>query len=348
MTRYRLFFLILAATLSLSAQERRSALVIGNGAYRQSALKTPVNDATDMSQALKAAGFDIVLRTDATADAMKGAIREWVARLKETKGIAFFFYSGYAFSYKAKNYLLPIGMESRGEAEAAAGSLDLEELCAELERSGLSLGILVFDASRPSPFPSSGYANIRGLVGIKPKLPEYLVLHSAEAGQLSAEGVGRNSPFSQILLKNMASPGQDILSIIKRVKTELSQATGGIQSPGLEHNLRRDFILFPGSMAEYLKPAIQGSNPGFGPSQASLGHLSVSLQSPGVVRVLSRQLYLSAGSSLPISGLSAGILSIDVEYEDGVIETKQALVEAGKTTSVGFSYKPGPLPPPRP
>ena len=49
------FALLLCIAWSSHAQQReqRVALVIGNGAYQSSPLKNPVNDATDMAQALQ-------------------------------------------------------------------------------------------------------------------------------------------------------------------------------------------------------------------------------------------------------------------------------------------------------
>ena len=48
------------ADLSLSAQERRTALVIGNGAYKSAPLRNPVNDARDIGSALQKLRFTII------------------------------------------------------------------------------------------------------------------------------------------------------------------------------------------------------------------------------------------------------------------------------------------------
>ena len=45
-------FVLLIPSISLSSQDRRIALVIGNGAYKFSPLRNPVNDANDMAVAL--------------------------------------------------------------------------------------------------------------------------------------------------------------------------------------------------------------------------------------------------------------------------------------------------------
>ncbi len=43
-----------------STDQKRIALVIGNGAYKTGRLKNPVNDANDISAKLKQQGFDTV------------------------------------------------------------------------------------------------------------------------------------------------------------------------------------------------------------------------------------------------------------------------------------------------
>jgi len=46
-------FIFLVPNIVLSAQERRIALIIGNGAYKSSYLKNPANDANGIAEALK-------------------------------------------------------------------------------------------------------------------------------------------------------------------------------------------------------------------------------------------------------------------------------------------------------
>jgi len=47
------------------AQQRRTALVIGNASYETGPLRNPVNDATDIAAALQSLGFDVTLLRDA-------------------------------------------------------------------------------------------------------------------------------------------------------------------------------------------------------------------------------------------------------------------------------------------
>ncbi|MCK9196699.1 MAG: caspase family protein, partial [Syntrophales bacterium] len=73
----------LLPTPALSAPERRTALVIGNGAYEGSRLKNPVNDAVDMAAALKELGFTVVLKKDVKLKEIETAISDFGKSLKQ-------------------------------------------------------------------------------------------------------------------------------------------------------------------------------------------------------------------------------------------------------------------------
>ncbi len=62
----------------LTREKSRLALVIGNAAYRNAPqLANPVNDARDMSAALKQVGFEVLSGENLTADKMKRLIIEF-------------------------------------------------------------------------------------------------------------------------------------------------------------------------------------------------------------------------------------------------------------------------------
>jgi uncharacterized caspase-like protein len=83
--------------MGVSAQEKRYALVVGNGNYADLAeLKNPVNDATDMAAALRDVGFAVELLTNADLPTMENAVVRLGNRLSEGAGsIGFFFYAGH-------------------------------------------------------------------------------------------------------------------------------------------------------------------------------------------------------------------------------------------------------------
>ena len=86
----------------------RVALVIGNGNYQHSSqLKNPRNDASDVAEALRDIGFDVVEGFDLDRRGMEQKIRAFSDKL-ETSKLALFFYAGHGLQVDGRNYLVPI------------------------------------------------------------------------------------------------------------------------------------------------------------------------------------------------------------------------------------------------
>ena len=56
--------LLLWLIAAVAVAEPRTALVIGNGAYRDAPLRNPANDARDMAAKLRELGFQVIERTE--------------------------------------------------------------------------------------------------------------------------------------------------------------------------------------------------------------------------------------------------------------------------------------------
>ncbi|MCP3374605.1 caspase family protein, partial [Bradyrhizobium cajani] len=61
-------------------QEKRIALVVGNGAYAKSPLATTANDAGLIAQTLQAAGFDVVGARDLDGDTLRKSFRDFIQK----------------------------------------------------------------------------------------------------------------------------------------------------------------------------------------------------------------------------------------------------------------------------
>jgi hypothetical protein len=72
-TLFTVFLFSFSSLPGYSATERRTAVVIGNGAYETGRLKNPVNDATDMAATLKRMGFNVILKINASQKEIDGA-----------------------------------------------------------------------------------------------------------------------------------------------------------------------------------------------------------------------------------------------------------------------------------
>ena len=100
----------------VGARESRIALVIGNGAYKDSPLKNPTNDARAFSDAVRACGFTVTKLENATRSQMREAIRTFGAKIAEG-GVGLFYFAGHGMQVKGRNYLMPIGADIAQEDE---------------------------------------------------------------------------------------------------------------------------------------------------------------------------------------------------------------------------------------
>ena len=78
--------------------EKRVALVIGNGAYKNAPkLPNPPNDAADVAAVLGRSGFDIIFETNLDQIGMQDASIRF-SREARTADVALFYYSGHALA----------------------------------------------------------------------------------------------------------------------------------------------------------------------------------------------------------------------------------------------------------
>jgi hypothetical protein len=111
--------------------EQRLALVIGNGGYRTSPLKNPVNDARGMAQALRALGFQVIARENVSQKEMRRAIIEFGERLRDG-GVGLFYFAGHGLQVGGRNYLVPVDAEIRSESEVEVESVDVASVLARI------------------------------------------------------------------------------------------------------------------------------------------------------------------------------------------------------------------------
>ena len=125
-------------SLLYAATERRTALVIGNGAYTSGPLKNPVNDAQDMAAALKKAGFAVTLKKNANHREMMESIEDFGNALKRG-GVGLFYYAGHGVQLGGINYLLPIGARINKEGDIRYEAVDAGRVLTEMENANNGL-----------------------------------------------------------------------------------------------------------------------------------------------------------------------------------------------------------------
>ncbi|MEM9939430.1 MAG: caspase domain-containing protein [Pseudomonadota bacterium] len=229
-----------------AAEERRIALVIGNGAYQNvPALPNPGNDAADMAEALTLAGFEVIEGRDLTHQDMMQTIREFV-ELLDGATTGFFFYAGHGLQVDGRNYMLPVDTVLRSEQALQFEAVDMNLVLAQMEREP-RVNVIVLDACRDNPFAASLQRSLSG-GGLAPMETESvgtLIVYSTQPGATAADGTGRNSPFTSAFLQHANTPGLELQQMMRRVRASVLEETNSTQVPWDHSSLTGDVFLTP-------------------------------------------------------------------------------------------------------
>ncbi len=211
------------------------ALVVGNSAYKDSPLTNPLNDAKAMADKLKSYGFQVQLLLDADRRTMVSALSKFQADSDKFE-VNMLFYAGHGLQFNGQNYLVPTDMQlSGGQAAIEFESIPVSQV---VDRYMLASTKLVFlDACRDNPLSRSLAARTRSSGGsasggLAPMevASGTLISFATKDGSVALDGSGKNSPYTQALLKHLDS-GEDISLVLRRVRQEVIKSTNGQQVP---------------------------------------------------------------------------------------------------------------------
>ncbi|MDR3683857.1 MAG: caspase family protein [Geothrix sp.] len=225
--------------------EQRVALVIGNGAYRESPLRNPVNDAKAMASALRACGFQVDLILDAGRKQMLDAVRGFGQKLG-AGGVGLFYYAGHGMAVRGANYLIPVGADIATEEDVQSEGLDANTVVARMDTAKNRLNLLILDACRNNPFARSFRGGSRGLAQMEAPSGTFIAFATAP-GATAADGDGANGLYTQQLLKTLREPGLKVEEVFKKVRIGVKQASHDQQVPWDSSSLTGDFYFQPGT-----------------------------------------------------------------------------------------------------
>lgn len=238
-----------------SAEARRLALVVGNDSYRNvAALKNARSDAKAVAAVLQGLGFDVTLKEDLTLTALKGALREFKARVNGGDEVIFYF-SGHGVQFEGTNYLVPIDIVAENEQQVADDAVPLQRVLDDLNDQKARFSLAIVDACRDNPFKGAGRAiGGRGLAPVTAANGQ-MVLYSAGAGQSALDRLGPNDRdpngvFTRVLLKEMQKPGVPVDRMLKVVRDEvvqLAKSASHEQVPALYDQTIGEFFFRPGA-----------------------------------------------------------------------------------------------------
>jgi hypothetical protein len=236
-------------------QQRRTALVIGNGAYKlQKRLPNPTNDATDMAKALRELGFEVIFLPDADLRQMDIALTQFKKLLRQG-GVGLFYYAGHGMEVKGENYLIPIDakIDRDSESDAPYVTVPLGKVLDAMAEAKNSMNLIILDACRDNPFVRrSRSSSSKGLASVQSAEGMFISFATAP-GRVADDGKGRNSPFTASLLQQMKQKDVPIEQTFKAVRQSVNQQTRGAQIPWESSSLIGDFSFNPG-LGRFIDP----------------------------------------------------------------------------------------------
>src|SRR5215475_875679 len=236
---------ILVTSMQASA-ENRVALVIGQSAYKSvPALPNPGNDAKAMSQLLNESGFEVSQAADLSQNEMRRTISDFAGKVaaKGADTVALVFYAGHGIQVDGENFLIPIDIDPKREADIPMQAVRLNDILNTLASVPSKMRFLLLDACRNNPFPELGKTAGSGLAIVDAKVgaPGTFLSFSTSPGAVAEDGSGANSPYTTALLESAKVANIPIEETFKRVRVAVNKATDGRQTPWDSSSLTEDF-----------------------------------------------------------------------------------------------------------
>ena len=240
--------LMLLQVATCYAAESRVALVIGQSAYHTvPALPNAANDAKAMAELLGRAGFEVTAAPDQSQNDMRQAISDFAAKVAASgpDAIALVFYAGHGLQIDGENYLVPVDVDPKREADIPLQAVRLNDLMNTLGALPTRMRIFMLDACRNNPFPALNQAG-HGLamVDTRAGASGAFISFSTSPGAEAEDGSGADSPYTTAVLSVAREPNLTIEEAFKRVRVAVNKATDGRQIPWESSSLTSDFKFF--------------------------------------------------------------------------------------------------------
>ena len=256
----------------MQPNDKRVALVIGNGAYQSAVrLDNAVFDAKAVAESFRKLGFQVVDGYDLDIDQMRSKVSEFSAALSDSKS-AVIYYAGHGISVDEENYLVPTDIVLKSPTDLDLNAISVSLLLKQMKRDD-RVNIVILDACRDNPFAAvlakqktRALVVERGLTPIDGDLARGTLIAFASDPKSSAlDGpTGAHSPFTEAFLAHLFDAGVPIDTVMSRVRNDVWEKTGHHQLPWVNTSLIGEYELNPQPTSE---PAAEAANPAATPSE---------------------------------------------------------------------------------
>lgn len=277
-----ILFALSAATTYAQQPQKRVALVIGVQNYvNVPPLRHSLNDANDMSVALKSKGFQVdFLKDPKSKKEIKDAITRYYNTMRGQNGaVGIIYYAGHGTQYEGENYLIPASANLQVPGDMDEQCVKMNTVMSVLTSSNNNLNILLLDACRTNTFPSFSRDIVKGLTNVEAPTGS-IVVFATQPGTVASDGTGSNGLFTSKLLKYINEPGLNIGDVLKKVKKDVNVESQGKQTPSVvDNSIGGDFYFTKGGTSTQIptSPPVVNSeianssvfDYGYGPSDAA-------------------------------------------------------------------------------
>lgn len=224
-------------------KRRLTALVIGISNYPNGgALANAKHDAIDMSSALEALDFSVILTTDCTVEDIDRSIQNFKDNLN-SNDVGLFYFAGHGIQIKGENYLITTDTKFTDEISVKHTSFALNRLIEVMDDCSNPTNLIILDACRNNPFVRAWNRGpeLSGLASVyTPK--GTLIAFATSPGEVAADGINRNGSYTEALLKHINTLDISVEDLFKRVRNTLSVATTNKQTSWEHTSLSGDFF----------------------------------------------------------------------------------------------------------
>jgi uncharacterized caspase-like protein len=226
-------------------QEKRIALVIGNGAYAKSPLATAANDGGLIAQTLQAAGFDVVGARDLDGDTLRRSFRDFVQKAQASgpDTVVMVYLAGHGLQLAGENYFIPVDSAIGRETDIPTEALRISDYVRQLGSLPLKASIVVLDVAREQPFIEGGQPIAGGLALVEPEA-NMLVAFNAAPGTVAPAEQGPYGIYAQSLAEMIRTGGLPLPELFDRVRLRVNDASKGAQVPWHAQKISTSFMFF--------------------------------------------------------------------------------------------------------
>jgi uncharacterized caspase-like protein len=219
-------------------------LVIGNGAYRQTPLTNPTNDAAAMRDLLNSAGFTVEAHLDAKRSDLLAAIDRFAAAAQQSQTrLAVFYYAGHGVQLDWRNYLLPVDVAVSSAEDVKRQCIDLGSLLGRLAQIRDKNFVIILDACRDDPFRGAYRPEQKGLSQFDAPVGS-LIAYATSPGSVASDGGGRNGLYTENLVRELSIRNAKLEEALKRVRLNVRLSSRGQQIPWESTSLESDVFFF--------------------------------------------------------------------------------------------------------